>query len=216
MVAWSAEQRDALPGIEATARENGYAEARPVDVEELYAREPNTRARARRARSRSRARGSSARSPTTLASPPRRVAAGCELVLNAAVSGVRPSGGGHELETARGPIRGAVPGQRRRACAATRSTRCSATPDFRVTPRRGELIVFDKLARGLLNHVLLPVPTEKTKGVLVSPTIYGNVLLGPTADDIDDKTRPLDHRGRPRLADGGRRPDPARARATTR
>jgi glycerol-3-phosphate dehydrogenase len=57
-----------------------------------------------------------------------------------------------------------------------------------VTPRRGELIVFDKLARGLVNHVLLPVPTEKTKGVLVSPTVYGNVLLGPTADDIDDKT----------------------------
>ena len=60
--------------------------------------------------------------------------------------------------------------------------------EFRVTPRRGELIVFDKLARGLLNHVLLPVPTEKTKGVLVSPTIYGNVLLGPTADDVQDKT----------------------------
>ena len=59
---------------------------------------------------------------------------------------------------------------------------------FTVTPRRGELIVFDKLARGLLNHVLLPVPTEKTKGVLVSPTIYGNVLLGPTADDVEDKT----------------------------
>ena len=59
---------------------------------------------------------------------------------------------------------------------------------FRVTPRRGELIVFDKLARGLVNHVLLPVPTEKTKGVLVSPTIYGNVLLGPTAEDIEDKT----------------------------
>jgi len=32
------------------------------------------------------------------------------------------------------------------------------------------------------------VPTEKTKGVLVSPTIYGNVLLGPTADDVEDKT----------------------------
>ena len=60
--------------------------------------------------------------------------------------------------------------------------------EFHVTPRRGELIVFDKLASGLLNHVLLPVPTEKTKGVLVSPTIYGNVLLGPTADDVPDKT----------------------------
>lgn len=59
--------------------------------------------------------------------------------------------------------------------------------DFKVTPRRGELIVYDKLARSLVNHVLLPVPTATTKGVLISPTVYGNVLLGPTAEDLPDK-----------------------------
>jgi glycerol-3-phosphate dehydrogenase len=59
--------------------------------------------------------------------------------------------------------------------------------DFTVTPRRGELIVFDKLARELVNHVLLPVPTSVTKGVLISPTVYGNVMLGPTAEDLEDK-----------------------------
>ena len=58
---------------------------------------------------------------------------------------------------------------------------------FTITPRRGELIVFDKLARHLVNHILLPVPTAITKGVLISPTVYGNVLLGPTAEDIEDK-----------------------------
>jgi glycerol-3-phosphate dehydrogenase len=58
---------------------------------------------------------------------------------------------------------------------------------FTITPRRGELIVFDKLARRLVDHVILPVPTATTKGVLVSPTVYGNVLLGPTADDIHDR-----------------------------
>lgn len=57
---------------------------------------------------------------------------------------------------------------------------------FRVTPRRGQLVVFDKMARPLLNEILLPVPTERTKGVLVSPTVFGNVLLGPTAEDLDD------------------------------
>jgi glycerol-3-phosphate dehydrogenase len=59
---------------------------------------------------------------------------------------------------------------------------------FNVKPRRGELIVFDKMARTLVNHVLLPVPTVTTKGVLVSPTIYGNVLLGPTAEEVSDKS----------------------------
>ena len=59
---------------------------------------------------------------------------------------------------------------------------------FTIRPRRGELIVFDKLSRALLNRTVLPVPTSHTKGVLVAPTVFGNVMLGPTADDIDDKT----------------------------
>jgi glycerol-3-phosphate dehydrogenase len=49
------------------------------------------------------------------------------------------------------------------------------------------LIVFDKLARRLLHHTVLPVPTAHTKGVLVAPTVFGNLVLGPTADDIDDR-----------------------------
>ena len=186
MIAWSAEQRDALPGIEAAARENGYEDARPVDLEELYAREPNIGPGAEGALE---IPGEGIVCPftATLAFATEALAAGCELVLNAAVTGVRSSGGGHEIETARGPVRAAHLVN----AAGLRSDEVDAMlghSAFRVTPRRGELIVFDKLARGLLNHVLLPVPTEKTKGVLVSPTVYGNVLLGPTADDVEDKT----------------------------
>jgi glycerol-3-phosphate dehydrogenase len=57
-----------------------------------------------------------------------------------------------------------------------------------VTPRRGELLVFDKLARPLVNKIVLPVPTARGKGVLISPTIYGNIMLGPTAENLDDRT----------------------------
>jgi glycerol-3-phosphate dehydrogenase len=186
MVAWSSEQRKALAGIEATARENGYADARPVDVAELYAREPNIGPGAEGALE---VPGEGIVCPFTavLAFATEAVGAGCELVLNAAVEGVRSSGGAHEIETARGQIRA----EHLVNAAGLRSDEVDAMlghSAFKVTPRRGELIVFDKLARGLLNHVLLPVPTEKTKGVLVSPTIYGNVLLGPTADDVEDKT----------------------------
>ena len=48
--------------------------------------------------------------------------------------------------------------------------------------------MFDKLARSLLRRTILPVPTATTKGVLVAPTVFGNVMLGPTADDIEDKS----------------------------
>ncbi len=58
--------------------------------------------------------------------------------------------------------------------------------EFTIAPRRGQLVVFDKLARPLVSSIVLPVPTERTKGVLVAPTVYGNVLVGPTAEDIAD------------------------------
>ena len=58
---------------------------------------------------------------------------------------------------------------------------------FTVTPRRGELIVFDKLARPLVEHIVLAVPTKITKGVLIAPTVFGNVMLGPTAEDVERK-----------------------------
>jgi glycerol-3-phosphate dehydrogenase len=59
---------------------------------------------------------------------------------------------------------------------------------FTIVPRRGQLLVFDKQARPLVNHVLLPVPSALGKGVLISPTVFGNVMLGPTAENLDDRT----------------------------
>ncbi len=76
----------------------------------------------------------------------------------------------------------------RQGWAATSSTAWSATTRFTITPRKGQLIVYDKLARHLVNSIVLPVPTALGKGVLVSPTVYGNVMVGPTAEDIDDRT----------------------------
>ena len=70
---------------------------------------------------------------------------------------------------------------------------------FTVTPRRGELIVFDKLSRPLVRHIVLAVPTQVSKGVLVAPTVFGNVMVGPTAEDIERKDDTSLHGGRPGL-----------------
>jgi glycerol-3-phosphate dehydrogenase len=59
---------------------------------------------------------------------------------------------------------------------------------FTITPRRGQLIVFDKLARPMVDVIVLPVPSSLGKGVLISPTVFGNVMLGPTAEDLVDRT----------------------------
>lgn len=78
--------------------------------------------------------------------------------------------------------------------------------DFKITPRRGELIVFDKLSRQLVSSILLPVPTTHSKGVLVAPTVYGNVILGPTADDVEDPyATATTEQGLSRLLSAGRK-----------
>jgi len=63
-----------------------------------------------------------------------------------------------------------------------------ATPYFEINPRKGEYFLLDKTSKGLVNHVIFQCPTKMGKGVLVTPTIDGNILLGPTSEDIDDKS----------------------------
>jgi glycerol-3-phosphate dehydrogenase len=58
---------------------------------------------------------------------------------------------------------------------------------FEVYPRKGEFLIFDSPTGRPLAEILLPVPTKRTKGVLVFPTIDGKVVAGPTAHDQEDK-----------------------------
>ena len=60
--------------------------------------------------------------------------------------------------------------------------------DYKITPRKGEYFVLDKSVKGFINHVLYPLPTEKGKGVLITPQVHGNILLGPTSEFVNDKT----------------------------
>lgn len=58
---------------------------------------------------------------------------------------------------------------------------------FTINPRKGEYIVFDKKVGNLVNHVVLQCPSEKGKGVLITPTVHGNLLIGPNSQVIGDK-----------------------------
>ena len=56
-----------------------------------------------------------------------------------------------------------------------------------ITPRRGEYCLLDKNAGTLVSHTIFQVPGKMGKGVLVTPTIHSNLMIGPTADDVPDK-----------------------------
>lgn len=58
---------------------------------------------------------------------------------------------------------------------------------IRIVPRRGEYCLMDKKAGGYVSHTLFQVPGKYGKGVLVTPTVHGNLLAGPTAADVEDR-----------------------------
>ena len=62
-----------------------------------------------------------------------------------------------------------------------------AKEKFSIRPRTGEYIVFDKSQGRLFNSTIFPCPSKMGKGILVSPTVHGNLFIGPNAVDIDDK-----------------------------
>lgn len=59
--------------------------------------------------------------------------------------------------------------------------------DIKINPRKGQEYLLDKKRENLSNHLLFPLPNEKSKGVLVIKTSDGNPMIGPTAEEVDDK-----------------------------
>ncbi len=193
LIAWNQDQLDALPALLKKAHENGVMDVQIIPTDEIYEREPHINKGALGGLLVP-GEGILCTFSVPLAFAYQAVLNDVELFLNFQVKEIRP------LITDDRPSWSIVNGlsstgeiiQSRYIvnAAGLFSDEINAhfgKSSFRVVPRRGQLIVYDKLARPLVNHVLLPVPTSITKGVLISPTVYGNILLGPTAEDLPDK-----------------------------
>ena len=59
---------------------------------------------------------------------------------------------------------------------------------FTIHARRGEYILLDRECGNLVSHTIFATPTKMGKGILISPTVHENLLLGPTSEDIEDRT----------------------------
>ena len=59
--------------------------------------------------------------------------------------------------------------------------------EFSITPRRGQYLLLDKEAGNMVSTTVFRTPTKMGKGVLATKTVDGNILLGPTSEDIEDK-----------------------------
>ena len=74
---------------------------------------------------------------------------------------------------------------------------------YHITPRRGDYMLLDRSLDGFVKHVIFPQPTKMGKGILVTPTVHGNTLVGPTAIDTDDKDEaPVTSEGLSKVQEG--------------
>ncbi len=58
---------------------------------------------------------------------------------------------------------------------------------FSIIPRKGQYVIFNKDQSYLVNSVIFQVPTEKGKGILVTTTYHGNLMIGPNAQEVSDR-----------------------------
>jgi len=66
-------------------------------------------------------------------------------------------------------------------------SKMAGVDDFKIKPRKGEEFLLDKKRENLTNHLIFPLPTKVSKGILIIKTSDGNPMIGPTAVDIEDK-----------------------------
>ncbi len=59
--------------------------------------------------------------------------------------------------------------------------------NFKISARKGEEFLLDKKLANLTNHLIFPLPTKNSKGIIVIKTSDGNPMIGPTAEDVNDK-----------------------------
>lgn len=177
-----------LPNLQALYErgvENGVKELRILSREELKEMEPNVTENAVAA----------LYAPTggivcpfglNIALAENASANGVEFKFNTEVSDIKKTGEGFELTTNNGVLKTRYVVNAAGVYADKFHNMMSAEK-IHITPRRGDYCLLDKTAGDLVDKTVFTLPGKFGKGILVSPTIHGNLLLGPTAIDIDDR-----------------------------
>ncbi len=111
---------------------------------------------------------------------------GVEFRFNTEVTAITPKDGGWIVQTRKGAID--------TKCVVNAAGLYSdafhnmvSAKKIHITPRRGDYCLLDRTTGSFVKHTIFQLPGKYGKGVLVSPTVHGNIIVGPTAIDIEDK-----------------------------
>ena len=111
---------------------------------------------------------------------------GAEFRFESGVTAIRRAGDHYCIETEKGLVEARAVVNAAGVCAD--AVHDMALPHaFSIAPRAGEYCLCDKTAGGLVSRTIFQMPSKLGKGILVTPTVHGNLLLGPTASDLEDR-----------------------------
>lgn len=185
VVAWTKAEKARLAGIVARAHANGIEDVREISDLELRLKEPRL---ARTALGGVLVPGEHVIDPWSapLAYAHQALAHGATILRKAEVAGGEFVDGSWRLATAQGPVAA------RTVINAAGNfgdlvEKIARPPPFSIRPRKGQFVVFDKPAAKLLRAIILPVPSERTKGVVLFRTAFGNLAIGPTAEEQEER-----------------------------
>lgn len=187
VTAWTQEELEKLPAIQRQATENGVDDTQILSPEGLRKKLPELSASALGALH---VPGESIIDPWSapLAYLKHAAANGAALIRNCEVLGGDFKNGEWRIDTSIGAFRTDYIVNCAGLYGDIVEERLFGDSGFRIKPRKGQFVVFDKAASSLVERIILQTPAERTKGVVVCPTIYGNVLVGPTAEEQDSRT----------------------------
>ena len=185
VVAWTEDELAALPEIVAKAHRNGIADTRQISAIELRLKETNL---AKPALGAVLVPGEHIIDAWSapLAYAHQALAHGALIIRNAEVKGGDFIGDSWQLETGQGAFTATVVVNAAGNLGDLVEAMARPSP-FTIKPRKGQFVVFDKPAYKLARAIILPVPTSRTKGIVVFRTAFGNLAVGPTAEDQDDR-----------------------------
>jgi glycerol-3-phosphate dehydrogenase len=182
IVAWTESEEAALDSVVVNAHANGIDEVRLIGTSALFEAEPYL---ARTARAAAHVPHEYVIDPwsTPLAYLRQAIENGAEIKFNSELTGGSLDGGLWSLLTKTGNAKCRYVINCAGLYGDLLDRNILGASQFEIRPRKGQFVVFDKAAGGLLKSIILSLPRKRTKGILVCPTVFGNVIAGPTAED---------------------------------
>lgn len=186
VIAFSDEEVDHLNELYERGVKNGVPDMRIISKEELKEMEPNISDAAMAALYAPTA-GIVCPYELTIAAAECAVTNGVEFIRNCEVKGISTGKDELTLDTTQGEIKAKYI-INAAGVYADEIAKMAGDDTIKIVARRGEYFLLDRSVGNTVNHTIFQCPTKMGKGILVAQTVDGNLLLGPTSEDVDDKS----------------------------